>query len=221
VWPTIAIDHAEVWRGWDRRFDSAMLARVDGRELVLDGIAPLLEEGDPDAVLDGVRDFVRWLGACAGFDADHAERVCAELEAARAELRAAVVAADHADLWARVDADAARSRAEDGDAVVPFVRWLLDTTTFSLERRLLGQALAITALDQLGAKSLQTTGFYELDVTAALTTTCERVQLNAAERRELATVGRAFVVYLEHRCGLSAFHKRRMQALAERWVHEG
>lgn len=221
VWPTVAIDDAGAWRGWDRHFDSAMLARIDGCELVRDGIAPWLEDADPEAVLDGVRDYVRWLGACAGFDADQAERVCAELEAGRAQLLAAVAAAEHVDLWARVDADVARCASEDSDAVAPFVHWLLDTTTFSLERRLLGQALAISALHQLGAKRLRGTDFYSLDLAGALSATCDRVQLKVPERRELATVGRAFVLYLEHRCGLSAFHTRRMQALAERWVHEG
>jgi hypothetical protein len=217
-WPLSCAAQVPEWDDWDGRFDGAMLARIDGRELVFIGIGPFIEEGwEPDAVLDGLRDFVRWAGALGHVDGEQAERVCAEIEFAR-ESWVLSVAGNDDDPWAKVAGESGCPCCAAEQAVAPFLRWLLDTTSFSLERRLLGQSLAIGALEQLQVTHFADGAFYRLDIGACLADTYARAQLVDADRSELAVVARAFATFLAHRCGLSGTHKRRMQNEAERWA---
>ncbi|HMI89961.1 MAG TPA: hypothetical protein VK509_01295 [Polyangiales bacterium] len=217
-WPLLASDGTKEWRDWDGRFDGAMLARIDGRELVFIGIGPFIEEGwEPAAVLDGMRDFLRWVGACGAVDGEQAERICEEIELAR-EPWTQAVDGDDGDPWAHVVGEGGCPCCAANEAVAPFVRWLLDTTNFSLDRRLLGQELAISALEQLRLPHLVDGAFYRLDIAACLAAAYERTEMAEQDRRELAAVARAFATFLAHRCGLSGAHKRRMQTEAERWA---
>jgi hypothetical protein len=217
-WPVFCASHARSWSDWDGRFDSAMLARVDGRELVFFGIGPLLEEGwEPDAVLDGLRDFVRWAGALGHVDGEQAERVCAEVEFAR-EAWILSVAGNDDDPWTEVAGEGGCPCCAAERAVAPFVGWLRDTTSFSLERSLLATWLAIGALEQLQLTHFAEGAFYRLDITECLMDTYARAQLEEADRSALVAVARAFATFLAHRCGLSGTHKRRMQNEAERWA---
>jgi hypothetical protein len=164
-----------------------------------------------------MRDFVRWAGAFGAVDGDQAERVCAEIELAREAWILSIVENDGqscsyvAGVSGCPDCDADR-------AVAPFMGWLLDTTTFTLDRRLLGQAMAFSALEQLQLTELKYGAFYRLDFSACLAVAYERTEMVEPDRRELAAAARAFATYLEHRCGLSGAHKRRMQNEAERWA---
>jgi hypothetical protein len=216
-WPMFSGSEAEDWNDWDGRFDSAMLARIDGRDVVFIGIGSWVDEGlELDAIIDAVRDFVRWAGALGVFDGEQAERVCAEIELAR-ETWAQSIAENENDPWLEVAGPDGCPCCAADEAVAPFMGWLLDTTTFTLERRLLGQRLAICALEQLGLTQLAEGAFYRLDIAACLARIDER-SVREPDRSELAAVARAFATYLAHRCGLSGAHKRRMQSEADRWA---
>jgi hypothetical protein len=208
---------AKDWKDWDGRFDSAMLARIDGRDLVFIGIGSWVDEGlELEAIIDGMRDFVRWAGAVGVFSEEQAERVCAEIELAR-ESWAQTIAENENDPWVQVAGPEGCPCCAANEAVAPFMFWLLDTTTFTLERRLLGQQLAICALEQLGLTHLADGAFYRLDIAACLTLVDERSWAER-DRAELAAAARAFATYLAHRCGLSSAHKLRMQNEAARWA---
>jgi len=216
-WPMLSGAEAEAWADWDGRFDSAMLARIDGGDLVFIGIGSWVDEGlELDAIIDAVRDFVRWAGALGVFAGEQAERVCAEIELAR-ETWAQSIAENENDPWLQVAGPDGCPCCAADEAVAPFMRWLLDTTTFTLERRLLGQRLAISALEQLGLTQLAEGAFYRLDIAACLALVDER-SMKEHDRSELAAVARAFATYLAHRCGLSGAHKLRMQNEADRWA---
>jgi hypothetical protein len=216
MWP-IGCSGGRAWAGWDYRFDSALMARLDGRDLLLLGLDEVQDGWDPDAIVDGLRDFVRWLGAFGHVDGEHAERICTEIEFAR-ETWILSVASVQDDPWIHVAGEGGCPCCAANEAVAPFVTWLRDTTGASLLRLLMAQALAIVALEQLGLTALVSGGFYRLELGACLDQVYARSDLEEHERSELTAVARAFATYLGHRCGLSGTHKRRMQNEAERWA---
>lgn len=217
AWPWCASQNLENWGGWNFCFDDALLALIEGQMLVHVGIGPLEHGWEPDAVVDGMRDFVRWLGAVGHADGEQTERICNELEFARESFVLAVSGEDDGP-WDDVAGEAGCPCCAANEAVAPFVGWLRDTTSASLDRLLLGQALAICALEQLGLTSLESGTFYRLEIGPCLERAYERTWMVEGDRRELVAAARAFATFLGHRCALSGTHVRRMQAEAERWA---
>ena len=218
-WPWCAYENIQSWDGWDLRFDDALLARIDGRMLLHAGVGPLEPGWEPDALVDGMRDFVRWIGAVGHADGEQTERICSEIEFAReAWVLSVSTDLDDPDPWAHLAGVGGCPCCAANAAVAPFVAWLRDTTSFPIERLLMGQALAMVALEQLGLSALISGAFYRLDLGACLEHLYQNIDLAESDRPELAAAACAFATFLAHRCGLSGSHERRMQAEAQRWA---
>jgi hypothetical protein len=183
------------------------------------GVGSLEHGWEPDAVVDGIRDFVRWLGAVGHVNGEQTERICGEIELAReAWVLSVSMDLDDPDPWAHLAGEGGCPCCVANAAVAPFVAWLRDTTGASLDRVLLAQGLAIAALEQLELTSLVSGAFYRLDIRACLDLAYDRTGMVEADRAELAAAARGFVTFLAHRCGLSGTHARRIKDEAERWV---
>lgn len=188
------------WANWSRKLDADTFSRIDGAQMVSRGIAPFFG-GNPEDVVHTMHDFAAFLGESDYVPAAQAERVCVEIMAAKA------------DFVANFPATIEEAMGEDPleAAVAPFMHWLLGTTSFSLDRRLLGQSLAMTALEQLDAQDMSQASWSRLKMTDCIAQAFDRTFMLVLQESDYTLLANALLNYLVGRRLISSKERARLR----------